>query len=112
MSATLWFDVHRNSFFVGEQEVTNLSPLQRSILETLLARPHVYLTKTEIIEASWPADVARNGVTDSALQRQISDLRTLLANYSQRPFIVTWRGIPEGGYRLINCAIPAEQQAR
>ena len=101
MNPFIWRHQATGTFFVGNQEIKNLPPLQRRILEVLLENPNVYLTKTRIIEDAWPEEVARAGVTDAALQRQISSLRQLLAEYSGREFIETWRGIPEGGYRLI-----------
>jgi DNA-binding response OmpR family regulator len=103
MNQSLWLHPRTGTFFVGTQEVTQLSPLQRRLLEVFLDNPNTYLTKTEIIEAAWPQEVARMGVSDAALQRQISSLRQLLEVYSEQEFITTWRGIPEGGYRMINC---------
>ena len=103
MNQSLWLHPKTGTFFVGAQEVEKLSPLQRRLLEVFLENPNTYLTKTKIIEAAWPAEVARIGVSDAALQRQISSLRRLLETYSNQELIMTWRGIPEGGYRLVNC---------
>ena len=102
MNQSIWHHSKTGIFFVGTKEVENLSPLQRRILAVFLDNPNAHLTKTKIIEDAWPDEVARLGVTDAALQRQISSLRRLLKEYSDQEFIVTWRGIPEGGYRLIN----------
>lgn len=107
MDQSLWLHPITGTFFVGAQEVAKLSPLQRRLLEVFLENPNKYLTKTEIIEAAWPEEVARIGVSDAALQRQISSLRRLLEAYSEQQFIITWRGIPEGGYRMINCKLNA-----
>ena len=103
MNQLLWHHPKTGAFFVGTKEVQRLSPLQRRLLNVFLEHPNIYLTKTKIIEEAWPAEDARDGVSDAALQRQISSLRQLLGEYSKKEFIRTWRGIPEGGYRLINC---------
>lgn len=97
----LWHDAVTGGFFIDTQLIEPLTPIQRRILAFLITRSGAYLTKTEIIHASWPDGVARTGVSDDALFQQISSLRKLLRRYSQHPFIVTWRGIPEGGYRLM-----------
>ena len=109
MNQSLWLHPKTGAFFVGKEEVQQLSPLQRRLLEVFLDHPNIYLTKTKIIEAAWPEEDCRSGVSDAALQRQISSLRQLLEKYSEEEFIRTWRGIPEGGYRLVNCE-PIEPQ--
>ncbi len=97
----LWHHTQTGEFYIGTQPVEGLTPIQRRILRFLLTRQGAYLTKTNIITAAWPADITRAGVSDEALYRQISSLRKCLRHYRPHPFITTWRGIPEGGYRLV-----------
>ena len=98
----LWHHSFTGGIFIDSQLIEPLTPIQRRILAFLIARPGAYLTKSEIINASWPDEVARMGVSDDALCQHICCLRKLLRQYSHHRYIVTWRGIPEGGYRFFN----------
>ncbi|KAA3664612.1 MAG: winged helix family transcriptional regulator [Chloroflexi bacterium] len=112
----LWLHADTGEFFIGSKPIEGLTPIQRGILTIMLDRVGVYLTKTDIINAAWPDDIAREGVSDDALFQQMSSLRKRLRRYNAQPFIVTWRGIPEGGYRLLRngrfLTIPSHTQTR
>lgn len=101
----IWLHGQTGEFYFNTQPIEGLSPLQRRILAYLLDQPAVYLTKTEIINGAWPTGIVRSGVSDDALFHQMSVLRKILRQYSSHRFIVTWRGIPEGGYRLLSNGI-------
>ena len=98
----IWHHTCTGEYLIKTTPIERLSPIQRRLLSFLLRNEGVYLTKTRIINGAWPDGTARSGVSDDALFQQISALRKLLRNYSSHTFIVTWRGIPEGGYRFMN----------
>ncbi|KAA3665125.1 MAG: winged helix family transcriptional regulator [Chloroflexi bacterium] len=98
----VWHHTQTGEFLMNTQPIEGLSPIQRRILGYLLEHQGVYLTKTVIINAAWPDDISRAGVSDDALFQQISALRKVLRQYSSQSFVVTWRGIPEGGYRFFS----------
>ena len=87
-------------FFIGNLHIFNLTPIHRRLLATFLNNPNTYLTKTALIESAWPSITSRQSVSDAALYQQICTLRNHLRLYTPHSYITTWRGDPEGGYRL------------
>ena len=75
----------------------DLTGLQHSVLLFLLRYPWQKHTKTEIIDACWPGEYAVRGVSDDSLYQIIRGLRDKLDDEDKR-YIVSWRGVPEGGY--------------
>ena len=101
--SSIWINERTHEIYVGKYPLFDLTPLQRSILLYFIKNPETYLTKTQLIENSWPDCSARNGVSDDALYQLIRSLRAKLKQFapSNCQYIRTWRGIPEGGYRFL-----------
>ena len=107
----IWLEKKTNVLYQEEKPLVSLSPLERNLLLFFLQNPRVNLTKSEIIENSWPSDIGREGVSDDSLFRLIRALRLKLGHDTKNycTYIVNWRGYPEGGYRFLpngqeNCA--------
>ena len=83
--------------YIGIAPLPRLSALQHSVLSYFLRSPWVYLTKTEIVESCWKEKDVLRGVTDDSLYQVIRHLRAKL-NDKDRIRIISWVGIPEGGY--------------
>lgn len=96
----IWRARKNGLIFIGDVILEELPPLQKNILSYFIDNPFCYLTKTSIITASWIDVTVRDGVTDAALHKQISDLRRKIRTFSEYEYIETWRGAPEGGYRF------------
>lgn len=97
--------------FKGPRPLRNLTALERSLLIFMIQNPHVQLTKTELIVKAWPNEMHQNeGIRDDSLYQVISGLRRKLGpSADNRPYIVTWRGVPEGGYQFFPEGQPEEK---
>jgi hypothetical protein len=96
----LRLDGATGAIFQGEAPLDDLSPLEGALLRYLLAHPYARHTHTELIEAAWPEDTLRAGVSTEALYQVVRGLRRKIEPYPSRPrYVVSWRGTPEGGYR-------------
>lgn len=96
----LWLQEATETVYQGESPVNDLSPLEGMLLRHLLEHPYVRHTHTELIEAAWPEDTLRAGVSTEALYQVVRGLRRKIEPQPSRPrYIINWRGTPEGGYR-------------
>ena len=96
----LWLDEQADTIFQGETPVENLAPLESALLHHLLQHPYTRHTHTELIEAAWPEDTLREGVSTEALYQVVRGLRRKVEPTPSKPrYIINWRGTPEGGYR-------------
>ncbi|MDX1663361.1 MAG: helix-turn-helix domain-containing protein, partial [Candidatus Promineifilaceae bacterium] len=96
----LWLDEQADLIFQGDMPVENLAPLESALLRYLLGHPYTRHTHTELIEATWPEDTLREGVSTEALYQVVRGLRRKVEPAPSRPrYVVNWRGTPEGGYR-------------
>lgn len=98
----IWQDKTTKMIYQGVCPLVELTPLERNLLYCFLRHPEMNLTKTELIENSWPPDTAREGVSDESLFTLIRSLRKKLAKgeFETYEYITNWRGYPEGGYRF------------
>jgi DNA-binding response OmpR family regulator len=65
-----------------------------------VTHPRVRHTYTDLIEAAWPEDIHREGVSTEALYQLVRGLRRQIESTPSQPrYIVNWRGRPEGGYQ-------------
>ncbi len=90
--------------YCGRFPIEGLTGLEFALLSCFVARPWVRMTKSELIQASWP-DGGLDFVTDNSLYQIIRGLRQKLVD-DQRRYIVSWRGIPEGGYYFQPAGVP------
>lgn len=98
----IWLESTTNVIYQGTLPLVDLSPLERNLLLCFLENPGINLTKSQLIEATWPPDVHREGVSDDSLFRLIRSLRGKLSFglYEKYDYVINWRGYPEGGYRF------------
>lgn len=104
----IWLDPTSGNIYQGQTLLDNLSPLEQSLLTFLLGRPRTRHTYTTVIAAAWPAEVARQGVSNEALFQVVAGLRRKIEPDLSRPcYLVNWRGTPEGGYQFFAEGRPA-----
>lgn len=111
---TIRLDERTGQILQGIQPLLDLAPLERSLLRYFLAKPQVSLTKSEIINNTWPAEVHRDGVSDDALYQLICSTRRKLqcGPFAHCNYIRNWRSSrdePEGGYRFYPDGQPSTQ---
>lgn len=96
----LRLDGATGTIYQGEAPLDDLSPLEGALLRYLLAHPYARHTHTGLIEAAWPEDTLRAGVSTEAIYQVVRGLRRKIEPHPSRPrYVVNWRGTPEGGYR-------------
>lgn len=97
----VWHDESSGEIYQGRDLVAGLQPLPRTLLQFLLARPRERHTHTDIIEAVWPEEVSKEGVTTEALYQVVRGIRKAIEPDSTRPrYLINWRGYMGGGYQF------------
>ena len=97
----VWLDENTGNIFQGNEELNELRPLERAMLLFFVQNPHRQHSKTDLIEAVWPDDVHRDGVTDDSLYQVVRGLRKKIEpNPSKPTYVVSRRGQPESGYQF------------
>lgn len=97
----IWFDDLTGNVYQGKVLVENLAPLESAILQFLYKHPYIRHTHTALIEAAWPDDVLKEGVSTEALYQTIRGIRKKIEPEPAIPrYIINWRGQPEGGYQF------------
>jgi hypothetical protein len=97
----VWQDESSGEFYQGRSPVEGLQPLPRALLQFLLTRPRERHTHTDIIEAVWPEEVSKDGVSTEALYQVVRGIRKAIEPDSTRPrYLINWRGYMEGGYQF------------
>ncbi len=97
----IWKDEKMGLVYCGEEELDGLRPLERAMLDFLLANPHRQHSKSDLIENIWPDDVQRDGVTDDSLYQVVRGLRKKIEPEPSLPtYIISRRGWPESGYQF------------
>jgi len=95
----LWYDEAAGLLFQGKARLDNLTPLEHTLLGYLVRYPRARHTHTDLIEAVWPEDTIKEGVSTEALYQVVRGLRSKIEPLPSKPhYIVNWRGSPEGGY--------------
>lgn len=104
----LWFDLESRLAFQGSSPLQKLPPLENALLKFLITHPYSRHTYTELIEAAWPEEVHKEGVTTEALYQVVRGLRRQIEPEPSKPhYVVNWRGKPEGGYQCFPEGRPA-----
>ncbi|MCA9948974.1 MAG: winged helix-turn-helix domain-containing protein [Anaerolineales bacterium] len=107
----IWVDAVTGAVFQGSKLLANLPPIGRSVLQFLTEHPHTRHTHTALIEAAWPDDVLKAGVTTEALYQAIRNIRKEIEPDPASPlYIINWRGQPEGGYQFFPEGRPVTHQ--
>jgi len=98
---TIWLDDSRDILYQGSTVLKDLTPLENGLLIFLVRHTQVRHTYTELIDAVWPEDVSKEGVSTEALYQLVRGLRRKIEpDPSQPRYLINWRGSPEGGYRF------------
>jgi DNA-binding winged helix-turn-helix (wHTH) protein len=96
----IWLDSKTDNLFQGKASLSSLSPLERNLLRFLVGHPRLRHTHSELIEAVWPEEVSKEGVSTEALYQTVRGLRRKIEPVPSKPrYVVSWRGAPEGGYQ-------------
>jgi hypothetical protein len=97
----LWWDEQTDQIYQGQLLVEDLSPQEQTILQFMLRFPGKRHTHDDLIEATWPPDEQKGGISTEALYQAIRSTRKKIEpNPSEPRYLVTWRGQREGGYQL------------
>jgi DNA-binding response OmpR family regulator len=98
----IWENELTGQLYQGKEPIADLAPLERSVLQLFIKRPHHLCTYTELAIGAWPDDVnVAGGVSPEAIQQVISGLRKRIEpDHSQPRYVISWRGKPEGGYQF------------
>lgn len=97
---SLWIDETADTVYQGNTTLKDLTPLENGLLCFLVRHPRVRHTHTDLIEAVWPEDISKEGVSTEALYQVVRGLRRKIEpEPGQSRYIVNWRGSPEGGYQ-------------
>lgn len=97
---TIWYDEGSALLYQGRSVLDNLSPLEHSLLSYLVRQPRMRHTHTDLIEAVWPEDTLKEGVSTEALYQVVRGLRRKIEPMPSHPrYVINWRGLPEGGYQ-------------
>lgn len=97
----IWMDPKTGELYQGRTPTRHLTHLERSVMRFFVENPRKRHTHTDIIEASWPEDVLKDGVSTEPLYQIIRGLRKKIEPNPGKPaYIISWRGQPEGGYQF------------
>lgn len=105
----VWLDTVTGNVYQGEILIEDLAPLEQAVLGFLIQHPHTRHTHSELIEAAWPEEVHKEGVSTDALYQTIRGLRKKIEPQPSTPcYILNWRGQLEGGYHFFPEGRPAQ----
>ncbi len=97
----IWLDKDTDELYQGQTGIDNLTHLERNALHFFVQHPRVRHTHSDIIEAVWPDDVQKEGVTTETLYQAIRGVRKKIEPNPGKPvYVINWRGQPEGGYQF------------
>lgn len=97
----IWADIETGEIYQGRKLVENLQPLERAVLQFLIQHPRTRHSHTHLIEAAWPDDVLKEGVSTEALYQTIRGIRKKIEPDTAVPrYIINWRGRRQGGYQF------------
>lgn len=97
----VWEDEETEAIYQDRALIEGLQPLEKAVLHFLIKNPQLRHSHTEIIEAAWPDDVLKEGVTTDALYQVVRGIRKKLEPNPGKPvYLTNWRGIRGGGYQF------------
>ncbi|MCL4868651.1 MAG: winged helix-turn-helix domain-containing protein [Anaerolineae bacterium] len=97
----VWLDEQTGIIYQGRSRVDGLQPLVHTLLTFFLTRPHERHSHTELIEAVWPEDISKEGVSTEALYQVVRGARKAIESSTSKPrYLISWRGQIEGGYQF------------
>lgn len=103
----VWLDKNTDELYQGQTLVESLTHLERAALHFFVKHPRVRHAHSDIIEAVWPEDVQKEGVSTETLYQTIRGVRKKIEPNPSKPvYVINWRGQPEGGYQFFSEGLP------
>lgn len=103
----VWVDKDTDELYQGQTVVEGLTHLERSALHFFVQHPRMRHAHSDIIEAVWPEDVQKEGVSTETLYQTIRGVRKKIEPNTSKPvYVINWRGQPEGGYQFFPEGLP------
>ena len=97
----VYLNAQTGEIYQGRTRLDGLQPLHHALLTFFLTRPHERHTHSDLIEATWPEVVHKEGVSTEALYQVIRGIRkTIEADTGKPRYLISWRGAFEGGYQF------------
>ncbi len=98
----IWLNHDSEDIYRGHQLITDLPPLEGTILRFLIKHPRIRHTHDDLIEACWPKDIENKDVvsTDSVYQAIRGIRKAVEPNTNQPCYVINWRGQRGGGYQF------------
>ena len=97
----LWLDERSETVYLGQEPLENIQPQPLEMLKYLLRHPHIRHTHDHLIDAAWPENVRRDGVTPDAVYQTVRNLRRHIEPNPATPrYLLNWRGQGQSGYQL------------
>ncbi len=105
----IWQRELTGELFQGNQRIEGLRPLEEALLAFLVNHPYKFHTKSEIIRHVWPKETHIEGVTDDSLYQIIGGVRQRIEpkTAESHVYLLTKRGVEEGGYQFFPEGYPA-----
>lgn len=105
----IWREAKSGALYQGTQRLVGLRPLEEALLAFLVQNPYKPHTKSELIQAVWPEGTHIEGVTDDSLYQAVRGVRQKIEpKTAESPvYLVTKRGVDEGGYQFFPEGNPA-----
>jgi hypothetical protein len=97
----IWLEKDTEELYQGQTVIEGLTHLERNTLRFFIEYPRMRHTHSDIIEAAWPEEVQKEGVTTETLYQAIRGVRKKIEPNPGKPvYVINWRGQPEGGYQF------------
>ena len=97
----IWLEKGTEELHQGQTLLQGLTYLERNVLRFFIEYPRMRHTHSDIIEAVWPEEVQKEGVTTETLYQAIRGVRKKIEPNPGKPvYVINWRGHPEGGYQF------------
>jgi len=94
-------DAQTGEIYQGRTRLDGLQPLHHALLTFFLQRPHERHSHTDLIEAVWPDEMNKEGVSTDALYQAIRGIRKAIEPNTSKPrYLINWRGAFAGGYQF------------
>ena len=110
----IWREAKSGALYQGTQRLVGLRPLEEALLAFLVQNPYRPHTKSALIQAVWPEGTHIDGVTDDSLYQAVRGVRQKIEPKTAESYVylVTKRGVDEGGYQFFPEGNPASGMFR
>lgn len=95
----IWFNKETQELYQGQTPIKKLTNLEREALLFFVKYPRILHANSEIIDATWPDDIQKEGVSSDALYQIIRGIRKKIEPIPSKPVYVINR---HGGYQFFS----------